>query len=226
MPLRKSGYESAPDVCGNLVNPGRGLDNQAEVDYTGKHTTIDQSRIEDHLAGMDLGGRALLHIGVGNSSLARRLAARACRIDGTTVDVDEKDRGEALGLPNYRVFLLNKHAKEMLLLPERYDFIIDNNPASFVCCKYHFYLMLDNYLTRLRPGGRILTDQRGLGWTVDGNDEWKLSYADLVGLERKFPLRVGRLTDSIYYLESTVRTADVTPVNGSAVTSRHSLAGS
>ena len=79
----------------------------------------------------------------------------------------------------------------------RYDFVIDNNLASYACCKYHFYRMLDNYLAVMKPGGRILTDQRGMDFTVE-EKRWILSYRDLEALEQKFPVRASRVTDTVY----------------------------
>jgi hypothetical protein len=35
---------------------------------------------------------------------------------------------------------------------------------------------------------------------VDGNAEWKLTYEDLVGLEDRLPLKVSRLTETVYAL--------------------------
>ena len=82
----------------------------------------------------------------------------------------------------------------------RYDYIVDNNLASYACCKYHFHLMLDSYLACLRPGGRILTDQRGMDYSVGDDHRWRLSFDDLVALGDRFPIVAGRLTDTVYEL--------------------------
>ena len=82
--------------CGNLDSPGIALDNLAEIDYSRSPTSVDQARIEAWLRGADLAGKVLLHVGVGNSSLARGLADRVVRIDGLTVHPNEKAHAEAL----------------------------------------------------------------------------------------------------------------------------------
>jgi hypothetical protein len=131
---------------------------------------------------------------------ARRLAGRAARIDGITVHPNEMRTANALALSNYRAHLVNKHSRRVADLPGPYDFIVDNNLASFVCCRRHFRRMLENYVALLRRGGRILTDRRGMEWTVDGNDEWKLSFAHLTALAKQFPVRVERVAESVYAL--------------------------
>jgi len=81
----------------------------------------------------------MLHVGVGNSKLAQRFASRARRLDGLTVHQNEKTHADALGIPNYTVYVLNKYSPEFVsVLTKPYDVIIDNNLASFACCQYHF----------------------------------------------------------------------------------------
>jgi hypothetical protein len=110
---------------------------------------------------------------------------------------------DALEIPNYTVYLLSKYSREFLqVIGNRYDFVIDNNLASFACCKYHFYRMLDNYLWCMRPGARILTDQRGMDFTVEEDPRWELTFDDLVGLETLFPLKATALTDTVYELRT------------------------
>jgi hypothetical protein len=49
--------------------------------------------------------------------------------------------------------------------------------------------------------GEILTDQRGLPWTVDGNDKWKLQCEDLAVLETIMLVQLTRVKDLL--IEST-----------------------
>ena len=66
----------------------------------------------------------------------------------------EKTLADSLHIANYTVYLLTSTAGiSSQGFGNRYDYIIDNNLASFACCKYHFYRMVDNYLWCLRPGG-------------------------------------------------------------------------
>jgi hypothetical protein len=61
--------------------------------------------------------------------------------------------------------------------------------------------MLDNYLWAMKPGARILTDQRGMDFSVE-EKRWILSYEDLQALEKKFPVQVSRITDTVYAIAS------------------------
>jgi hypothetical protein len=202
MPEFISQYESCPEVCGKMENPGLALDMPLWVDHTKEDTTVDQARIEAELDKMSLSGKNILHVGVGNSKFARRFANRVTLIDGLTVSHNEKTLADSIEISNYTVYLLNKYSREfILMLRNRYDFIIDNNMASFACCKYHFYLMLDNYIWALKSGGRILTDQQGMDWVIE-DSRWKLTFQDLLALENKFPVKAGRITDTVFSIQA------------------------
>lgn len=201
MPEFKSQYESCLEICGELETPGLALDMPIWVDHTRDETTVDQASIEAVLDKMELSGTNILHVGVGNSKFAQRFANRARLIDGLTVNQNEKALADSLRISNYTAYLLNKYGREFLLtLTHKYDFVIDNNLASFACCKYHFYRMLDNYLWSMRPGGQILTDQQGMDWVIE-DSRWVLAYEDLLALEKKFPVRASRLTETVFSLQ-------------------------
>jgi hypothetical protein len=202
MPEFTSQYESCLEVCGEMDRPGLALDMPLWVDHTKDETTVDQARIEAELDKLNLGGKNILHVGVGNSKFARRFASRVSLIDGLTVSYNEKTLADSAGISNYTVYLLNKYSREFIqTIKNSYDFIIDNNLASFACCKYHFYLMLDNYIWSLKPGGRILTDQQGMDWVIE-DPRWKLTYQDLLALENKFPVKAGRITDTVFSIQA------------------------
>ena len=202
MPGFNSQYESCLEVCGRMDRPGLALDMPLWVDHTKDETTVDQASIEAQLDKLDLSGKTILHIGVGNSKFARRFASRVILIDGLTVSPNEKTLGDSLAIGNYTVYLLNKYSREFILtIRNRFDFIVDNNLASFACCKYHFYLMLDNYVWSLKPGGQILTDQQGMDWVIE-DPRLKLNYQDLLALENKFPVKAGRITDTVFSIQA------------------------
>jgi hypothetical protein len=139
-------YDTAQTFCGNRAQPGV-TRISAALDWTSQATTRDQTAIEAMLETLVGTGTSLLHVGVGNSQLARRFARRARHIDGLTVSPQEQAHAAALGLPNYTVYTLNKYSPAfVLVLTNTYDFIIDNNLASFACCTYHFSVMVENYL--------------------------------------------------------------------------------
>jgi hypothetical protein len=67
-------------------------------DWTDQETTPDQQRMEEVLADDGVRGRVLLHVGVGNSSLAKRFHSSAHRIDGITIQENECRRASCLGI--------------------------------------------------------------------------------------------------------------------------------
>ena len=190
-------YATYKAFCGNREQPWVTLCSEA-VDWTQQATTRDQAHIEAVLDTMAVTGASILHVGVGNSRFAQRFASRACRIDGLTVHQNEKTQADALGLPNYTVYVLNKYSPEFgAVIANTYDFIIDNNLASFACCTYHFAVMCENYLRALTSHGQILTCQLGMDAYL-GAFGWVMTYADLVSLERQFPIHVSKMTDVVY----------------------------
>jgi hypothetical protein len=197
MPEQTPTYATYKEFCGNREQPWVTL-HSAAVDWTQQETTRDQVRIEAVLDTMAVTGASILHVGVGNSRFAQRFASRARRIDGLTVHQNEKTYADALGILNYAVYVLNKHSQEFVsVIANTYDLIIDNNLASFACCKYHFSVMCENYLRVLAPHGQILTCQIGMD-VYHGAFGWVMTYADLVSLERKFPVHVSKMTDVVY----------------------------
>lgn len=138
------------------------------VSFADGQVSPDQARIADALPALLDPTTRILHVGVGCSDLALRFAPRVARIDGITIMPDERDVAEALGLPNYRVFTMDKHARAFAALPGPYDLLIDNNPGSFACCVKHFDYTMRRYRDLLAPGGRVLTEARGAAWRQAG----------------------------------------------------------
>ncbi len=194
-------YLDCPEHCGRLESAGVALDRDELVDYSTIETTPDQLKIEAVLKTLDWKGANILHVGVGNSKFAEDFGPGLNCLDGVTVSVNEKTNADRLGISNYRVYLVSKYDRDLLLTAtEKYDFIIDNNLASFACCKFHFHQMMDTYLWLLKPGGQILTDQVGMNWFFE-DPRWGLTYQDLVGMEKLFPMKVSKLTDTVYSLQ-------------------------
>lgn len=190
------------DICGNLDDPLPLTLDPPLVDWTVHATTADQVRIENALDAMPLGGKIrLLHVGVGNSRLATRFASRVELIDGLTVVESEWLLANSLGIGNYRVHLLNKYSPRLVrVLGRRYDFIVDNNLTSYACCTYHLYRMFENYRWLLRPDGRVLTDEEGLGWRADARPGWELSLELLAAIAARFGLLASEVTGTVYEL--------------------------
>lgn len=194
-------WRGVPRWCGR-ARPGVGGENPNVVDYAARETTPDQKRIEDALEPRVCATSRILHVGIGNSSLARRFAPRVARIVGLTVSGQELRRARELDIPNYEALLLNKYSAELAALPGTFDFVVDNNPASFGCCVGHVERMLDTYCDLLGPGGLLLTDAAGLDWCY-GDGAMKLDFDDLQALGERYPLEALRLSAQVFALRRT-----------------------
>jgi hypothetical protein len=192
-------YATARPFCGHHAQPGV-TQVPGALDWSHQETTPDQACIEAVLETLLVPGASMLHVGVGNSKFAQRFAGRAGRIDGLTLHPQEQTHAAALALPQYTVYVLNKYSPAFnAIIPHRYAWIIDNNPAHFACCHYHFWLMWENYLRALTPQGQIVTCQLGMD-AYQADCGWAMTYAELVRLEERFPLQVAELTDGVYAL--------------------------
>jgi hypothetical protein len=186
------------------AEPGLCLDDPSLVDFSHQETTPDQRRIEEFIEsfGPTTSDR-ILHVGVGNSGLARRFGLRVGLIDGVTVSEAERAAAEALLLDNYTVRVVNKYAPGLrrgLGHEYTYDFIVDNNLTSFACCLEHVKAMFEGYRACLDAAGWILTDQGGLDWTANDNDEWRLSPEELTAIAQSFGFTTHRLRGNVFGL--------------------------
>lgn len=189
------------EICGAIDEPGAALADAALVDFSRMPVcTPDQQRIEDVLRRRDLSDKDLLHVGMGNSHLAARMASLCRRIDGITVAEPERQVARAMAIANYVPHKANKYAVSLpAILQRHFDVIIDNNLASFACCGFHLMTMFSSYRLMLRPGGCILTDRQGMAWTAS-DDRWRLSEDDLSMLAGAFGFAVTVVTDSVFEL--------------------------
>jgi len=188
--------------CGKTTDLG--IDEVPEwQDFSERDATVDQMRIEEVLLSKNLGGKELLHIGVGNSQFAKNLHSKVKVIDGITIQLGELNKGNECKIENYRVQLLNKFSDKFVTqLNNSYDFIIDNNPTSFSCCRKHFFQMLENYYRCLKPGGIILTDKLGLNWVTTLNDKaWRLTIDDWFKIGEKLNLKMINYTSYVIGLQ-------------------------
>lgn len=129
--------------------------------WTHHETTGDQKCIEAILPAYVTPESTWLHIGIGNSSLAKLYAAQIYRLDGITVAQEEIDTAPKLG--NYHVRWCDKHGREFLT-DTRYDVIIDTTPCGHACCWKHWLDYMIAVFKMLKPGGSYLTDKVGLAW--------------------------------------------------------------
>src|SRR5271170_1787717 len=154
--LKQPPFSNVLDFCGTENQIGHSDIPERRV-WTHWATTPDQTQIEECLEGMVNRASTIFHVGVGNSSLAGRFARRVSAIHGITISPEEKDLAESLSLPNYTVSVTNKYSRKIANVHVRFDLVIDNNPASFTCCLFHFCRMMASYFAMLVDGGAIVT---------------------------------------------------------------------
>jgi hypothetical protein len=214
--LHELRFPELPFDCGNSSDPGiiHGPDLR---DWSAKSTTSDQYRIEKYIDRFDLRDRRVLHIGIGNSGLARRFHGHVKEIVGTTIDKPEIEVAQTLGYPNYSAVLHNKYSGGSASLAGKFDLILDNNLTSPCCCFAHLAALFSFYEDRLARGGQIVTDREGLAWVPpESNRRWSFDFDDLAAVASAAGLAAFRVNRSVYVLS---RAAPPTPTIGSF--SRH-----
>lgn len=205
--LHRSRFPDLPLDCGNLRDPGV-IYSEDLRDWSDKATTPDQARIERYIDRYDLRNAHILHVGIGNSGLAKRFHARVKEIVGTTIDEPEIRVARSLSLPNYRVVLHNKYSGSDDLIEGTFDFILDNNPTSPCCCIRHLADLFQFYAEKLAPGGQIVTDQQGLAWVPDGtNPRWSFDFDDLAAVGGAVGLSAFRMSRTVYVLSRSAPAA-------------------
>lgn len=189
--------------CGNTVDPGI-IYSEDLRDWSDKATTPDQFRIEKYIDRFDLRDKRILHIGIGNSGLAKRFRGRVGAIVGTTIDEPEIAVARALDLPGYTAVLHNKYSSRADIVPGTFDFIIDNNPTSPCCCVRHLAQLFGFYREKLSENGQLVTDALGLGWIPDdSNARWSFDFEDLAAVASLSGFTAYRMTRSVYVLSRT-----------------------
>lgn len=194
-------WQNVPLKCDRKV-PGVGHHNPRVMDLSERATTADQQRIEAALDALVTPGMRILHIGVGNSSLALRWRDRDIEITGLTVNEREMEHANKLAIKGYHTSLANKYSDDLDAVEGQFDFIIDNNPASFGCCVLHFENMLAHYARLLKARGMMITDRRGMYWCYE-NGPMRLRFEDLNTICELYPFTAKRITDDVFALQRT-----------------------
>ena len=205
--LHARNFPELPFDCGNRSDPGvrRCPDLR---DWSAKATTPDQHRMEHYIDRFDLRQKRILHIGIGNSGLARRFHGRVKEIVGTTIDEPEIRVAVSFALPNYHFVIHNKFSRSDDLVEGTFDFILDNNPTSPCCCVRHLAVLFDFYTGKLAPGGQIVTDRQGLEWLPDqSNPRWSFNFDDLAAVGAAAGLSAFRPNRNVYVLSRSAPAA-------------------
>ena len=191
-------YLKCLDYCG--YTPGLEIPfADSTLNWLGE-STPDQKRIEDVLWSMVKSDATILHVGIGNSSLAIRFYPFVNTVHGVTIGQRERNYAASLALPHYQTWRVNKYHSRLLDALEwvPYSFIIDNNLGSYCCCQRHFHCLMNNYALMLKNGGMILTDKAGLAH-APGDPNWDLT-DDIQGIADRFGLTLTAETDMVYGL--------------------------
>jgi hypothetical protein len=129
-----------------------------------------------------------------------------------TVTENEVVHADRLRLDNYSVHRLNKHSLEFAYAfePCSFDYIVDNNLASFACCQRHFERYLQSISTMLAKDGAIVTHWLGMRWVLDagvGDVEkaWLLDEEKLQTIAASFQLEVEREEDMFFLRHASHR---------------------
>jgi len=201
--VRRDRFPELPLDCGNSVDPGIVYCEDLR-DWSDKATTPDQHRIEKYIDRFDLRSKRILHIGIGNSGLAKRFRGRVAEIVGTTIDEPEIAVARSLDLPGYSVFVHNKYSSRGDIVPGAFDFIVDNNPTSPCCCVRHLAALFAFYREKLSDDGQMVTDALGLGWVPDdSNPRWRFDFEDLAAVASVAGFNAYRMTRTVYVLSRT-----------------------
>jgi hypothetical protein len=216
--LHRRRFADLPFDCGNRSDPGI-IYSEDLRDWSDKATTPDQYRMEAYIDRYDLREKRVLHVGVGNSGLARRFHRRVREIVGTTIDEPELKVARSLALSNYQVVLHNKYSGRAEDQLGHFDFILDNNPTSPCCCITHLAQLFDFYTARLAPAGQIVSDREGLEWVPDGSSSrWSFSFEDLEAIAALAELEAYRITGNVFVLSRCAP-----PAAGFVPLARHSF---
>ena len=197
--IARNVFRFAPFVVRSLLKGDAGKEScgsrYSNVSWRDAPASMEQLRIERYLAAAPLATKNILHVGVGSSTIARRFHAECAHIDGLTVMPDEITNADRLGFANYRVYLMDKFSPALSSLPNRYHYIVDNNPSSFAPNRAAFESMIANYVLLLEPGGMFLTDRVGMHY----HEKYAFSIGDedLIAQTHRLPVRFERPTRSV-----------------------------
>lgn len=198
--LHRSRFPELQFDCGNEATPGI-IDSPDLRDWSRRETTPDQNRIESYIDRFDLRDKRILHIGIGNSGLAKRLHRRAREIVGTSIDEPEILAARGLSLGNYIAVEHNKYSGLQDVASGKFDFIVDNNLTSPCCCIRHLAELFRFLHAKLADGGQIVTDAQGLAWIPRGsNPRWSFDFDDLTAVANAAGLSAYHANRTVYVL--------------------------
>lgn len=136
--------------------------NTWKEDWSEHPPSQDEQRIIEHIKKREpFRDKTLLHIGIGNSTLAKEIRTFK-KIVGITVIQAEIEKANSLKLENYETYICNKHTIQFLDFQEKFDMIVDNGLLTFTDCEICSYNLFHSFLSLLSQDGEILTDSFGM----------------------------------------------------------------
>ena len=117
------------------------------------------------LENLSLKNKNILHVGVGNSFLYKKLKNNNL-IYGITISRKELEIARNFNDNNYITFYCDKYSMNLINIFKKikFDYIIDNNLKSYACCYKSFLNMFKNFKYLLNPNGLIITSYEGMNW--------------------------------------------------------------
>lgn len=156
----KSDFSYCPNGC-KLFN-----DKNDYSYWEDRVETDEEKEIHNFLLKRDIKNQNILHVGIGNSYLAKTHSKNNF-VDGLTISNKEITHAKKLNLSNYNLFFQNKFSINNILDDKlnTYDIIIDNNLKSYSCCEKSFQKLFSRYKNILNKKGQIITSIKGMNWS-------------------------------------------------------------
>ena len=129
-------------------------------------STTDENDIISYLEkNFMIEDKNILHIGIGNSNLAKKFINKN-KIYGLTIAKSEINKAKLLKFINYYLFFCDKYSHNFneVLKEFSFDYIIDPNLKSYSCCQKTFNFMFRNMTNLLNKNGVIITSKKGMSW--------------------------------------------------------------
>eukprot|EP01116_Phalansterium_solitarium_P006100 TRINITY_DN18417_c0_g1_i1.p1 TRINITY_DN18417_c0_g1~~TRINITY_DN18417_c0_g1_i1.p1 ORF type:complete len:277 (+),score=62.99 TRINITY_DN18417_c0_g1_i1:79-909(+) len=149
---------------------------------------------------------SVLEVGTGMSFVAVQFANRTSAVYSISINMEEVDRANQLGIPHYRTILHNKH----LPIPDDFiadgslDYVVDINLSSFSkIWQWNVFLLM----RKLKVGGHIVTQELGMKWTHNGVGTCSLSkemleaHQTFLGYQLEDHTRVNGVDYGVYMLK-------------------------
>ena len=140
--------------------------NKSYTYWEDREITTDELEIIKFLENNnDLKSKSILHIGIGNSSFAKKFS-NTNKIIGITISQKEIQKARSMNLKDYQFFLLDKYSINFkdFLDKNKFDLIIDTNLKSYSCCQDSFKYMINNILKSINSNGMLITSINGMKW--------------------------------------------------------------